>query len=240
MNSARRVALTAAAVVVTLASTGCGPAAVAPSPTVASATVISPSPDSSPTPQADRMTIAGSSEAGSVQQITVKLPKGWENNDMAAARGSAGPPEGMGFRVSLVDNTFKDPCAHVERTPKIGSTVDALTTALGEIPNATATQPVQKTIAGHPATYIELAFPASLPCAKFYLWQDSPGGDWWLNGPNQLVQVWILEAGGQRVTLSALSYPTTPEAAKAELQGILESIMFDATAPQSSPTPGAS
>jgi hypothetical protein len=175
------------------------------------------------------MTIAGSSEAGSLQQITVKLPKGWENNDMAALRGSAGPPEGIGFRVSLVDNTFKDPCAHVERTPKVGSTVDALTTALGEIPNATATKPVQKTIAGHPATYIELAFPASLPCEKFYLWQDSPGGDWWLNGPNQLVQVWILEAGGQRVTLSALSYPTTPEAAKAELQGILDSIVFDAT-----------
>ena len=37
MNSARRVALTAATVVVTLASTGCGPAAVAPSPTVAPA-----------------------------------------------------------------------------------------------------------------------------------------------------------------------------------------------------------
>ena len=100
MNSARRVALTAAAVVVTLASTGCGPAAVAPSPAVAPATVVSSSPEPSPSPQADRMTIAGSSEAGSVQQITVKLPKGWENNDMAAARGSAGPPEGMGFFVS--------------------------------------------------------------------------------------------------------------------------------------------
>jgi hypothetical protein len=246
MNSARRVALTAATVVVILASVACGPAAVAPSPTIAPATVVSPSPvvssspEPSPSPQADRMTIAGSSEAGSLQQITVNLPKGWEKNDMAAARGSAGPPEGMGFRVTLVDNTFKDPCAHVERTPKIGSTVDALATALGEIPNATATKPVQKTIAGRAATYVELAFPASLPCEKFYLWQDSPGGDWWLNGPNQLVQVWILEAGGQRVTLSALSYPTTPEAAKAELQGILESIMFDATAPQSSPTPGAS
>jgi hypothetical protein len=235
MNSARRVALTAATVVVILASVACGPAAVAPSPTIAPATVVSPSPvvssspEPSPSPQADRMTIAGSSEAGSLQQITVNLPKGWEKNDMAAARGSAGPPEGMGFRVTLVDNTFKDPCAHVERTPKIGSTVDALATALGEIPNATATKPVQKTIAGRAATYVELAFPASLPCEKFYLWQDSPGGDWWLNGPNQLVQVWILEAGGQRVTLSALSYPTTPEAAKAELQGILDSIMFDAT-----------
>ena len=139
MNSAHRVALTAAAVAVTLASMGCGPAAVAPSPTVAPATAVSghlpSSPEPSPSPQADRMTLQVRLEAGPLQQITVKLPKGWANNNMAAARGSAGPPEGMGFRVSLVDNTFEDPCAHVERTPKIGSTVDALTTALGEIPS---------------------------------------------------------------------------------------------------------
>lgn len=235
MNSVRKGALAAATVVVILASTACGQAAVVSSPTVTPATVVSPSsavsplPKPSPNPQADRMTIAGSAEAGSRRQITVKLPKGWENNDMVTARGSAGPPEGMALRVTLVDNTFKDPCAHVERTPKVGSTVEALTTALREIPNATATKPVQKTIAGRTATYVELAFPASLPCERFYLWQDSPGGDWWLNGPDQLVQVWILEVGGQRVTLSALSYPTTPETAKAELQGILDSIVFDVT-----------
>jgi hypothetical protein len=236
MNSTLKMAFVGAAVVVVAgAGIACGPAAVAPSSAavapssaaVAPSSAVPSSSEPSAGNQADRMTIAGSTEAGLTQHITVKLPKGWENNDVAAARGTAGPPEGMGFRVTLVDNTFKDPCAHVERTPKIGSTVDALTTALGEIPNATAKQPVQKTIAGHPATYIELAFPASLPCAKFYLWQDSPGGDWWLNGPNQLVQVWILEAGGQRVTLSALSYPATPEAAKAELQEILDSIVFE-------------
>ena len=229
MNSTLKMAFVGAAVVVVAgAGIACGPAAVAPSSAaVAPSAAVPSSPESSASNQADRMTIAGSTEAGLTQHITVNLPKGWENNDMAAARGTAGPPEGMGFRVTLVDNTFKDPCAHVERTPKIGSTVDALATALGEIPNATATKPVQKTIAGRAATYVELAFPASLPCEKFYLWQDAPNGDWWLNGPNQLVQVWILEAGGQRVTLSALSYPTTPEAAKAELQEILDSIVFE-------------
>ena len=150
MNSARRVASRLRQSSSSWASTGCGPAAVAPSPTVAPATVVSPSPavssspGPSPVPQADRMTIAGSSEAGSLQQITVKLPRGWENNDMAAARGSAGPPEGMGFRVSLVDNTFKGPYAHVGRNQRLDPTVDALTTALGEIPNATATKPVRE------------------------------------------------------------------------------------------------
>jgi hypothetical protein len=235
MNSMLSVAI--AAVIVVMAS-ACNPSAVAPSPTVARTTVISPSPVSSPSVslspepspsnQADRMTVGGSAEAGFTQHITLKLPKGWENNDMAAARGSAGPPSGMGFRTTLVDNTFKDPCAHIERTPKIGSTVDALVTALGEIPNATATKAVKTTVAGHDATYLELAFPASLPCSQYFLWQDAPGGDWWLNGPNQLVQIWIVEVGGVRVTLSALSYPTTSKEAKSELQGMLDSIVFDA------------
>ena len=97
----------------------------------------------------------------------------------------------MAFVVSLVDNTFKDPCAHVQQSPKIGSTVAALATALGEVPNTTATKPVQTTIAGHEATYIEAAIPATLPCnpSSFYLWQDSPGGDWWAQGLNETARV---------------------------------------------------
>lgn len=229
MNNMLKVAVTALVVVV---ASACNPAAVVPSPTVVPSPVVSaspvaapstsPSPAASPSSQADRMTIAGST-----QHITLKLPKGWENNDMAAGRGDVGPPSGMGFRTTLVDNTFKNPCAHVERTPKIGSTVDALVTALGEIPLATATKAVKATVAGHDATYLELTFPASLPCTQYFLWQDTPDGDWWLNGPDQLVQVWILEVGGERVTLSALSYPATSKEAKAELQGMLDSIVFD-------------
>ncbi len=161
--------------------------------------------------------------------LTVTLPSGWQSFQFGADRGTSNPPSGMAFIVSTVDNTFKDPCRHVERSPKIGSTVAALAAALGEVPDTTATKPVQTTIAGRQATYIELAIPASLPCrpSDFYLWQDSPNGDWWVQGLNETARVWILEVGGQRVAFLAHSYPGSGDGAKAEFQKILDSVVFD-------------
>jgi hypothetical protein len=172
------------------------------------------------------MTVAGSS-----LRFTAELPAGWGSFDYGANRGMLGSPTeaGIAFFASLVDNTFKDPCSHLQRTPKIGSTVEALAAGLGEIPGATATEPVQTTIAGHTATYVELAIPASLPCAaeKFTLWQDSPNGDWWVLAVNEHIGVWILDVGGERVAIAARSWPSTSEDAKADLHEVLDSIVFE-------------
>lgn len=224
MNSALKMALATAAVVVV--GTACGPGAIAPSAAVAPSPVASPSTTPIPSLQAVRMTVAGSS-----LRFTAELPAGWGSFDYGANRGMLGSPTeaGIAFFASLVDNTFKDPCSHLQRTPKIGSTVEALATALGEIPGSTATEPVQTTIAGHRATYVELGIPASLPCApdKFILWQDSPNGDWWVLGVNETIRVWILDLAGERVAIAARSWPGTSEGAKAELQEVLESIVFE-------------
>ena len=227
MNSTLKMAFAAAAVVV--AGIACSPVAVAPSSAVA------PSLEPNPSHQAARMTVAGSA-----LQFTAELPAGWAPFDFGASRD--GDPPGMAFFVSLVDNTFTDPCAHVQRSPKVGSTVEALAAALGEIPNTTATVPVQTTLAGNQATYIELTIPASPPCIPehFYLWQDSPNAYWWALAPKELIRVWIIEVGGQRVAIAARSRPGTSEGVKAELQKILDSVVFDVTSTQPSTTPAAS
>ena len=216
MNSSLKLAIAAAAVfVVAVAGIACGPVAVAPSSGV-------PSPEPSPSLEAARMTVAGSA-----LQFTAEHPAGWEPFDFGADR--AGDPPGIAFFVSLVDNTFADPCAHEQRSPKVGSKVEALAAALGEIPDTTATEPVQTTLAGKEATYIELTIPASPPCDpdEFYLWQDSPDASWWALAPNELIRVWIIEVGGERVAIAARSRPGTREAVKAELERILDSIVFD-------------
>lgn len=203
---------------------------VSPSPVVSPQPAVSSSPKPSPSLQAVRITVAGTDVNGPLLQLTAQLPAGWTLEQFATYRGSSEPPAGMGLFFSLIDNTFKDPCLHVERSPKVGPTAADAAAALGEIPNTTATKPVQATIARHQVTYLELSIPASLPCAtdQFYLWQDSPNGDWWVQGVNELVRVWILEAGGRRVVIANRSWPGTSEQAKAELQGILDSIVFDA------------
>jgi hypothetical protein len=158
-----------------------------------------------------------------------------------AIKGGTAAPAGMGFSVTPVDNTFQDPCAHVARSPKIGSTVADATAAFGAIPETTATDPIQATLAGYEATYLELQIPASLPCTpgQFYLFQDAPNSHWWAQGLGGIVRVWILEVEGQRVAIVAHQYPGTSDEVKAEFEAILDSIVFELPSGRPSPS-GAS
>jgi hypothetical protein len=253
VNSMLKMALSVATLAgIAGASSACSPSAVAPSvvasspvalpSAVASPPAVSPSPQPSASLQAARMTVAGTDASGPPLGLAVELPPDWQAFQFGANRGTSSPPTGMAFVVSIVDNTFADPCAHTQRSPKVGSTVAALATALGEIPDTTATAPVQTTIAGHPATYIEIAVPASLPCvpSEFYLWQDAPGGHWWVQGYGETARVWILDVGGKRVTFLAHSYPGSGTNAKAEFEKILDSIVFDGASTPPSASPAAS
>ena len=174
------------------------------------------------------MTVAGTELNGSALQLTAQIPAGWTLEPYGTYRGSSEPPDGVGLFVSLLDNTFKDPCLHIERSPKVGPTAADAAAALRQIPETASTAPVQMPIAGHPATYLELEIPASLPCPpnEFFLWQDSPGGDWWAQGLDETIRVWILEVQGERVVIASRTWPGTSDIARAERQRILDSIEF--------------
>jgi hypothetical protein len=236
MNTVTRFAVAAAAVVAVVigglyflprqGNPGGGPGGVQPT----SSPVASPSASSSPSGAAGGMFVAGTDLPGVPRlNFTADVPSGWTPFEFGARHGVAPQdPTGMAFFVSLIDNTFADPCLHTPRTPKVGSTVEAAATALGQLPGVTAKAPAQVTVAGKAATYVELLGPASLPCAEPYLWQDSKDADWWLLAPNETVGVWILEVEGQRVAVASRSWPETPAATKAEFQAILDSIVFTA------------
>ena len=76
----------------------------------------SPSPTPSPSPQA-RMIVAGSN-----MHFTAEYPAAWAPFDFGLSRD--GDPAGVSLFASVVDNTFSDPCAHVEQSPKVGPTVE--------------------------------------------------------------------------------------------------------------------
>jgi hypothetical protein len=134
----------------------------------------------------------------------------------------------MAFFSSVVDNTFEDPCGHVQRNPRIGPTVEALATALSEIPGMTATAPIDESVAAYEATYIQLTTPVPVPCTpnQFYLWQDSPNNTWWVVRTGEVIRAWILDVEGQRVVIAARSWPDTSEETKAQFETILDSIAF--------------
>ncbi len=252
MNSIIRMVVGAAAVVV--ASAACSPAATTPaSPATAPASAAPPasvapsaaaisSPLASPGQQAVTLTVAGSDVTSSPLSLTVMLPPGWESFHFGADNGTSSPPAGMAFVVSLVYTTFTNPCVHVPPSPTIGRTVADLATALGKIPDTTATKPVQTTIAGLNATYIEVAIPASLPCtpSEFDFWQDSPGGDWWVQGLNETARIWIIEVDGHRVAFLTHAYPGSAADPKSIFEAILNSAVFNPTSTRPSASPAAS
>ena len=238
MNGTLKIGIGAAAVAAAVAvglyllprqGGGVGSPGVTPSPVVSPSGV-----PASATPSASDAAagwhVAGTDLPGVPRlNFSADVPAGWMAFDFGATNG-ADPlaPTGMAFFVSLIDNTFQDPCIHTARTPKIGSTVADAATALGQIAGVTAKAPVQVTVAGQAATYVELLGPASLPCAEPYLWQDSNDGDWWLTAPDETVGVWIFDVEGQRVAVAARSWPETTAATKAEFQAILDSMVFTA------------
>ena len=169
--------------------------------------------------------------AGSEVEFTADLPAGWENGGFGAGKDAQEPSAGLSFVVSHVENTYEDPCAHVTRTPKIGSTVDALVTAFREIPHTSATEPVETTIGGIDAKYIEVAIPSSLPCEpnEFDLWSEGPGAHWWVQKLNETARIWVFEANDERVAIVAHTYPNTSDELITELEEILDSIAFDAS-----------
>jgi hypothetical protein len=166
--------------------------------------------------------IPGSDETGGHLEVAVDLPAGWE------ATGDAAHRDGAAFFVSTVDNTFDDPCAHTERTPKVGGSVDSLAQALTDIPYLSASVPAPAKLHIYDATFVELSVPNTLPCApeQFYLWQDSPHNHWWVLQPNETIDVWIVQSVGLRVAVTARTWPETSAEARAELRRVLDSIVF--------------
>lgn len=209
-----------------------GPGVASPSPVTSPSPLPSASPAVSPSPEGTRMIVAGTEADGGLW-LTVEPPDGWVlNSPSLLGDDSPEPSSNALFFVSVVDNTFSDPCGFVPRSPKVGSTVAEVATALGEIPDTTASPPDQTTLAGYATTYIELTLDDPLPCElrEFYLWQDSPNNLYWPQDPDETLGVWIVDVGGVPVVIATRTYPDTSDASRAELQQALDSIVFE-TAP---------
>jgi hypothetical protein len=186
--------------------------------------------------------------------FTISLPEGWHvshntpnMSGFAAIRASTAPPNGMSVSLHAVANTFADPCGQEPHDPVIGPTVDDLVEVLGQIPNTTSTKPVDATLGGLPARYIEMTSDDPLPCSpsRFFVWETPTGGLNGAQGEGQIVRAWIVAleerctdddplnahderqcVGPFRIVASALSYPSASAGVLAEQQSILDSIQF--------------
>ena len=205
-------------------------------PTASPAATASPAPTATPAPSmATRQMRLNVTDGPEAIRVLVDVPPTWQRGDPEPAdshsvvRGDTVPPTGMFVWFGTIANTYADPCGHVLRTPEVGPTVDDLIAAFAETPNLTSTEPVQTTLGGRPATYVELTVDDELPCPanSFYLAADEQGFYSYLDGPGQAVRTWVIDVDGTRVVAWAFHFPEATAEGLAEEQAILDSVEFE-------------
>jgi len=221
---------------------GCSGATPSPTPKPTAAPTVAPTttPTAAPTSpspsMATRQMRLNVTDGPEALRVVIDVPPAWHRADPEPAdshsvvRGDTLPPTGMFVWFGTFANTYSDPCGHVLRTPEVGPAVEDLITAFGETANLTSTEPVQTTLGGRPATYIELTVDDELPCAanSFYLAADEHGYYTFIDGPGQVIRTWVLDVDGTRVVVWAFHFPEATAEGLAEEQAILDSVEFEA------------
>ena len=144
-------------------------------------------------------------------------------------------PQGSGaVSFSIFNKVYADPC-HSEKgfpDPLPGQSVDALATALADLPGLTASTPTAVTMAGLQGEQLTLTAPASstdCTAGVSRVWALPLGATNDLT-PGEVDKVWILDASGQRLVIDVHQTPGETAATTAQVQGILDSIGIGAGA----------
>jgi hypothetical protein len=117
----------------------------------------------------------------------------------------------------------------------IGPSVADLAAAVAAAPGTQVISgPSDVTVAGHPATYVELTVREDLGCdpGYFYTWdmRDWVGAGWDETTNGDTIRVWIVDVDGTRLFIEAETHPTDLDL-KPEIHQIIDSIRFQAPPP---------
>lgn len=242
MNSALRLGLVAAAVVVTavLGITLFGPGANVggPGPGESPLPSLAPSPTATLVP---RIPSSENLEAGTYRanafipvDVLVTVPDGWSGGGDWLLFGPRGfePPDGMNIRFGSVSQMFANPYEVADGfvDPPVGSTVDDLVNAMINHPDWPTSPPTDVSIDGYAGKVVRLTLPpdTELPGGRFMFWRDGEGGDRWAFESGQIVDIYVIDVDGQRLVLELFSYPDTPTDDLAERQAVIDSLQLSA------------
>ena len=163
------------------------------------------------------------------------MPDGWEALETAGRSSSRAVDPVFGVAFWDVANVFVDPCQWVLFDPPVGPSVDELASAWAKVPAVEVTSTSDVTVDGYVGREVEFTVPNydASECKQnmFGLWQDSLGSvgnipDYWAQGPNVHLQLWILDVDGTRLVIKASYFPNTSEQDRADLEEILDSIQI--------------
>ena len=174
---------------------------------------------------------------GTYPGYSVKAPAGWSSNGAFVLIGD------IGLSVWDAIQVPTDPCLWQSTMTTPGPTVDDLVQALLAQKTRNPTAPRDVTLAGHTGTYLEWSIPEDAVVTgdadfegcddpgnghhDFISWLGIGGSERYHQAAGQVDRLWVLDVNGQRLVVDATYTPKTPEARRAELDQIAQSIRFD-------------
>jgi hypothetical protein len=214
-----------------------------------------PSPSPTPTPLASTLSqgppyvpASGLMAAGRYRlgRITFTVPEGWTAyQEWAALHGdyAADPPDGAGFVRWRIGSVYADPC-HWKTSPTVstGSTVEGVINAFkAQDRGGQVVTPTDTTVDGYRGKLIDLIVPTDIDFVdcdqgEYHSWISPNEGDRYNQGPGQHDVLRIVDVGGTvEAILTDYSVATSADV-RAQLQAMVDSVVFDAPAiPSSSP-----
>ena len=169
--------------------------------------------------------------------VTISVPAGWVGTvggvyaaylDLESGSGAAG----ASIAFSLSQMIYADPCSDGGfLDPQPGPTVDDLATALAALPGLDATDATDVTVDGYRGKQLSLTAPdnfdgCTLSSDGYRIWQ-LPLGSVHSFAPGQRKALWILDVDGERLVVSADTFPATTPQQSSEVQEILDSIRIE-------------
>ena len=169
-----------------------------------------------------------------IPRVTVTVPPGWEKGLMDwTIWSNDGDKATLG--IMSVSNVYADPCDATRqlREPAVGPTADDLVAALGTVPGWEFSAPTEVSVDGIPGQYVEyVSSVPSVDCPNALLWQLNGGGDYPdlpAPGEEDVFRIWIIDGigFGERLVITAGSFPAVPDASVAELEEMINSIQIE-------------
>jgi hypothetical protein len=150
------------------------------------------------------------------------------------ARTDADGADGVVFWTGLPTGAGASACGALQDRA-IGPSIADLAAAVAAAPGTQVISgPSDVTVAGHPATYVELTVRQDLGCdpGYFYTWdmRDWVGAGWDETTNGDTIRIWIVDVDGTRLFIEAETHPTDLDL-EPEIHQIVDSIRFEAPPP---------
>jgi hypothetical protein len=182
-------------------------------------------------------------------RVSVVLPTGWDRLTDAMYVRPATTPVALSIGAWRLGHVYTFPCrwsAAAYADPSLLGTAEGQAVALsswwGQDPGTPplsnsgiaplASKPVQTTIAGYPAWYVEVLIPTGLDFTEcdgrqLILWDATNGDVRYSLGPSEVNRLWVVDMDRGPIVIDAGMSLAASGSQKAELQAVIDSIAIE-------------